>query len=69
LIPAQARGWSLERMQFSVRLGNVLGNLGCERLGDLHGLTYEQIGEAKSCGQKLSMSCNPSSSGFTTANR
>ncbi len=52
LIPAQARGWSLERMQFSVRLGNVLGNLGCEHLGDIHGLTYEQIGEAKSCGQK-----------------
>ncbi len=52
LIPEQARGWSLGRIQFSVRLGHVLGNLGCERLGDLHGLTYEQIGKAKSCGQK-----------------
>ncbi len=52
LIPLKARSWPLARLRLSVRLDHVLGNMGCERLGDIHGLTYEQIGEAKSCGQK-----------------
>ena len=51
-VPPGIRDWPLEQMKLSVRLQGVLQRLGCLRLGDLHGLTWGQLGRTKNCGRK-----------------
>lgn len=51
-IPKKLRHVPLARLLMSVRLRNVLDKMGCERLGDLHGLAFEQVLMCRNCGQK-----------------
>lgn len=51
-IPENVRKLPLARLKISSRLRNALRQIHCQRLGDLDGLTYEEIYEARACGAK-----------------
>jgi hypothetical protein len=49
-IPQAKRTWPLEQIPLSARLERVLRELGCQKLGDLDGLTFHQVAGVRSCG-------------------
>ena len=49
-IPAQALAVPLAQLPLSIQLDHILQNLGYETLGDLDGITYRHISNAKNCG-------------------
>ncbi len=51
-IPAHARGWSLSQMPLSVRLGGVLQKMGFRQVGDLQGISFDQVLSMRNCGQR-----------------
>jgi hypothetical protein len=49
-VPEYARSWSIQQLPLSVRLDHVLQKLNCRILGDLHGMTYNNLLDIPNCG-------------------
>lgn len=51
VVPQSVRGWSISLMPISARLSGVLERLGAHLLGDLQGMSFDQLAKAKNCGR------------------
>lgn len=51
VVPQSARGWSISLMPISARLSGVLERMGVQLLGDLQGMSFDQVAKAKNCGR------------------
>lgn len=51
-IPQNARGWPLSKMPLSTRLAGILERKGFRLLGDLHGVTFEEVERTSNCGRR-----------------
>jgi hypothetical protein len=50
-IPPYVRHWELSRFSMSARLANILGSLGYQVLGDLHGARVSDFSDRRNCGR------------------
>ena len=51
-IPQEARGQLLSSFSLSMRLRNIFAFKEFRLLGELHGLTYDEVSKYRNCGQK-----------------
>jgi hypothetical protein len=50
-IPQNARGWPLTQMPISVRLAGVLDSMGVRLIGDLQGVSFDEVQNIRNCGR------------------
>lgn len=51
-VPQSARGWALSQMPISARLSGVLERLGARLLGDLQGVSFDEVAKVRNCGRR-----------------